>query len=449
MYSKRNDLNCEIALREYVTTTRQPKWPNQGLRDIFQSPMITIPPTATEVPVRCSTRGVDVNTVKYIHKRDIEFSEDVYQRMNVSQEPKIQNAHGVVVVDATIAENQQMFEYKRGDRLWLYIDSAMTQRKETVRVINLRTFEYGDISLQHVCWYPNYQNRSDEFWTIGGASSSSTHHCWGIGQKVDCGKSYSGIIHLPRKSRIPVAQARSLFRRRLGVVESLLKNKLEQSNKRRIGSVQKYLAVDGENHETVAGHATESVMGLQYLNYPRGDASSTSSNFCKRRRLDLSGRPSLIQSASPGCVFDSAISNPLFFPTTPKVLEIDGGNEGAIDSVTCNLYRARLTETTTFDITDPSIEADPTAIAKARGPEFPSFVSSATKDDDPIWEDIFASMKVCIKVFPSVLPPQRSYRSSFLHNTDTLVPPRLGFTLSWRFSRFSYNFIARLPKLHG
>jgi hypothetical protein len=401
MYSKRNDLNCEVALREYITTTRQPKWPNQGLRDVFRSPMITIPPTATEVPVQCFSRGVEVNTVKYIHKRDIEFAEDVYQRMNVSQEPKIQNAHGVVVVDATVGGNQKKFEYKRGDRLWLYVDSDMTQRKETVRVINLRTFDHGDINLQHVCWFPNYQSRSDEFWTIGGASSSSTRHCWGIGQRVDRGKSYSEIIHVPKKFRIPVAQARSLFRRRLGVVESLLKNKLEQSNKRRIGAVQRHPAVDGEGHGRVAGHATESVMGPQY---PRGDVSkvaSTRSYFCKRRRLDLAASSSLTRSVGPDCVSNSSIPRPLSFSTTHKILEIDEGNEGTIDAVTCNLFRVRSMETTTFDVTDPSIEADPTAIAKAYGPEFPSFVSSATKDDDPIWEYIFASMKVCIKLLPS------------------------------------------------
>lgn len=388
-----SDINCDLALRKYISHTRPPKWQNQGPRDVFESPMINILPTDTRVPVRFSTRGVDVNAVKYVPSGSIDLADGIYRKMNISQEAKWGKSHGVVVFAPP--PDKGGFEYKRGDRLWLYVDSDTPHNKDTAPVINLRTFETGSIDLQHVCWYPKYQSGEHEYWTLGGAErnhTSSQRQYWGIRQRTDGAESFTSIVWVPKVSKIPVDRARRLFRKRLDVVERLLKERSRHRDSTS-WSVDTCLTLpttnggetDDEEDEGVADHLAEPIRPRR----PTSQQPSPSVHPWKRRRLNLANPTRPVQSVDRGPIYDLDLRTSHLHLTSQKP---DAGS-GAIQSP--RLTRARPTDTAAFDVTDPLIEDDPTIISETYGSEG-SFISSAVADNDPIWESVFTSMKVSI-----------------------------------------------------
>ncbi|KAH7412465.1 hypothetical protein BKA64DRAFT_329426 [Cadophora sp. MPI-SDFR-AT-0126] len=169
-------MDCKIEGRKYVLVSQPSRWQTTRERVVVQSPMLNISKDVALVPVR-RFNGEQQNVVCFLPRTDFEKdSSDAYQRSHVNKSPSSIEAHGTAICDSSPSNE---FSYRRNDRFWIYIDSRTEEYKNTVPVINLRTYQSGLIQLDHVCWFPRICSTSicsvtkatrEQLWTPGGSA---------------------------------------------------------------------------------------------------------------------------------------------------------------------------------------------------------------------------------------------------------------------------------------
>lgn len=178
------------------------------------------------VPVK-RYNGEEQNSVCFIPKQDIEKdTSDVYDKAQVTKVTSWVDAHGVALSDSSVHEQ---IAYRRGDQFWICIGASSNGYDEVVLVINLRTFEKGDISIDQVCWYPKIQGPNQELWTLGGEtrqlkqcdSKKYSYWSWVICQQLDGSSSTTKTVEIPTKEvkmedrrLLSIAESRSMFAQR-------------------------------------------------------------------------------------------------------------------------------------------------------------------------------------------------------------------------------------------
>jgi len=227
MSSKQFDiLDCKVKVRKYVLISQPSRWNKKGVRVVVQSPMRKISKKVLLVPVK-RYNGEENNSVCLIPKQDIEKdTSDVYDKAQVTKAISWVDAHGVALSDSSVYEQ---IAYRRGDQFWICIGASTNDYDEVVTVINLRTFEKGDISIDQVCWYPKIQGPNQELWTLGAetrhlkkcGSKKYAYWSWVICQQLDGSSSTIKTVEIPTKEvkmedrrLLSIAESRSMFAQR-------------------------------------------------------------------------------------------------------------------------------------------------------------------------------------------------------------------------------------------
>jgi hypothetical protein len=147
-------LDCKVEVRKYVLISQPSRWRQKSERVVVQSPMLQISKTVLDVPVK-RFNGEEENSVCFIPKQDIEKdTSSIYEKAQVSKATSWVDAHGVALFDSSVHDK---FAYCRGHRFWICIGSNMNGYDDIVPVINLKTYEKGDIRIDQVCWHPKFQ----------------------------------------------------------------------------------------------------------------------------------------------------------------------------------------------------------------------------------------------------------------------------------------------------
>jgi hypothetical protein len=147
-------IDCTVPIRKYVLVSKPSRWKQKSQRVVVQSPMLTISKTVLEVPVR-RFNGEEENVVCFLPKQDIEKdTSSIYEKEQVSKVTSMVDAHGVALFDSTPPDD---FMYCRGHRFWICIGTNWSGYDKSVPVINLDTYEKGDIEIDQVCWFPKIQ----------------------------------------------------------------------------------------------------------------------------------------------------------------------------------------------------------------------------------------------------------------------------------------------------
>jgi hypothetical protein len=227
MSSKQPDIqDCEVGIRKYVLVSQPSRWRQKGERVVVQSPMLEISKTVSVIPVK-RYNGEEQNSVCFIPKEDIEKdTSNVYDKARVSKATSRVNSHGVALFDSSIHDQ---FAYKRDDRFWICIGANTNGYDQIVPVINLRTFEKGDIGVDRVCWNPKIQGPNQELWTLGGetrklkqcGAGKYSHWSWVVCQKLDGTSSTTKTVEIPTKEvkmedrrQLSTSESRYLFEKR-------------------------------------------------------------------------------------------------------------------------------------------------------------------------------------------------------------------------------------------
>lgn len=146
-------LDCKVEVRKYVLISQPSRWRQKGERVVVQSPMLQLPKTVLVVPVK-RFNGAEQNSVLFLPRQDIEKdTSSIYDKAKVSTSTSWVDAHGVALFDSSPHDN---FAYRRGHQFWIYVDADIPY-DDCVPVINLRTYEQGDIRIDQVCWFPKIQ----------------------------------------------------------------------------------------------------------------------------------------------------------------------------------------------------------------------------------------------------------------------------------------------------
>jgi hypothetical protein len=220
-------LDCKVEVRNYVLISQPSRWSQKSGRVVVQSPMRDISKTVLLVPVKLYN-GEEQNSVCFIPKQDIEKdTSDVYDKFQVSKTTSWVDAHGVALFDSSV---HGQISYRQGDRFWICIGANTDGYDKVVPVINLRTFEKGDISIDEVCWYPKIQGPNEELWTLGGetrhlkqcGAKKYSYWSWVISQQLDSSPSITKTVEIPTKEvkmederLFSSAKSQTLFNKRL------------------------------------------------------------------------------------------------------------------------------------------------------------------------------------------------------------------------------------------
>lgn len=236
-------LDCKVEVRKYVLVSQPSRWRQKGERVVVHSPMLKMPKTVLDVPVK-RFNGEEDNSACFIPKQDIEKdTSSIYDKAKVSTTTSWVDAHGVALC-ASSPDNQ--FGYERGHKFWICIGANTNGYDEVVPVINLQTCEKGDISLDHVCWFPKIQGANvsvhcssrriyadpvqGELWTLGGGprllrlsgTKNYSYLSWAICQHLDGSPATTKNVRLPAKDvktedirQLSLSESRSLFKKRL------------------------------------------------------------------------------------------------------------------------------------------------------------------------------------------------------------------------------------------
>jgi hypothetical protein len=146
--------DCKVRIRKYVLVSQPSRWGQKSERVVVQSPMLEISKTVLDVPVK-RYNGEEQNSVCFIPKQDIEKdTNSIYEKTQISRTTSWVDAHGVALFDSTLHDQ---IAYLRGDRFWICIGTNTNGYDELVPVINLRTYEKGDVGIDQVCWFPKIQ----------------------------------------------------------------------------------------------------------------------------------------------------------------------------------------------------------------------------------------------------------------------------------------------------
>ncbi|PVH86581.1 hypothetical protein DL98DRAFT_582534 [Cadophora sp. DSE1049] len=206
-------MDCKLEGRKYVLVSQPSRWQKKRERVVVQSPVLNIPKDVLLVPVR-RFNGEQQNVVCFLPRTDFEKdSSDAYQRSHVNNSPSSIEAHGTAICDSSPSDD---FSYSRNDRFWIYVDSKTEEYKDTVPVINLRTYQSGVIQINHVCWFPKIKSTSmcsvtkspgEQLWTPGGSarqcklSGSKKYALWSfvVCQYTDGTKPIGKSVMIPAK----------------------------------------------------------------------------------------------------------------------------------------------------------------------------------------------------------------------------------------------------------
>ncbi|KAN0122997.1 hypothetical protein V8E51_001323, partial [Hyaloscypha variabilis] len=216
--------NCQVKVRKYILVSQPSRWRKKGDRVVVQSPMLEISKPVLEVPVR-RFNGEEQNSVCFIPKQDIERdTSSLYDKENLSKATVWVDAHGVALLDSSV---HSQFAYRQGDRFWICIGANTNSYGEIVPVINLRTFEKGDIGISQVCWYPKIRGPNGEVWTLGGGtrqlkcSGVTSYWSWVICQQLD-GCLLTKSVEIPGREvelkdtrQLSTDESRSLFQKKI------------------------------------------------------------------------------------------------------------------------------------------------------------------------------------------------------------------------------------------
>jgi hypothetical protein len=116
--------------------------------------------TFSSIPVKRFS-GEEDNSVCFLPVTDIDKdSSNIYDKARVSKSTSWIEAHGVTLFDSAPDEE---LEYRCGDCFWICVGPDTNKYQTIVPVINLRTFEDGDIPVDRVCWYPKIKGPNNEF----------------------------------------------------------------------------------------------------------------------------------------------------------------------------------------------------------------------------------------------------------------------------------------------
>lgn len=142
-----------------------------------------------------------------------------YKSKKVETVSKPKRVHGVAIVDSPPGPD---YNYKRGDRLWLHMESKKPAELDnlTAPVVNLRTYETGTILIRHVCWYPRAKGPSGELWTFGGMVSlvggqKTQSWIWAVIQSRDGKTTECDMVQLTPDCQIEPPERVALFKERL------------------------------------------------------------------------------------------------------------------------------------------------------------------------------------------------------------------------------------------
>jgi hypothetical protein len=153
-FTEANIIDCKVAIRKYVLVSQPSRWKHKSQRVVVLSPMLNITKAILEVPVR-RFNGEEDNSVCFLPKQDIEKdTSSIYEKAQVSQLTSCVDAHGVALFDSAPSDD---FMYCRGHRFWICIGTNWSGYDKSVPVINLHTYEKGDIEIDQVCWFPKIQ----------------------------------------------------------------------------------------------------------------------------------------------------------------------------------------------------------------------------------------------------------------------------------------------------
>jgi hypothetical protein len=224
-------LDCKVEVRKYVLVSQPSRWRQKSERVVVQSPMLKITESVSVVPVK-RYKGEEENSVCFIPKEDIEKdTSKIYDKTRVSTGTSWVDAHGVALFDSSVHDQ---IIYLRGDPFWICIGASTKGYEQIVPVINLRTYEKGDVEIEQVCWYPKIQGPNQELWTPGGetrklkqgGAGEYSHWCWVVCQKLDGTPPTTKTVEIPTnevnmKDRrlLSISETRSLFEKRKRFVD--------------------------------------------------------------------------------------------------------------------------------------------------------------------------------------------------------------------------------------
>jgi hypothetical protein len=198
--------DCKAQVRKYVLVSQPSRWSQRGDRVVVQSPVLKID-TVSVVPVKRfkGGGGEEDNSVCFLPRKDIEKdSSSVYENSRVKKTSSFVGAHGAALCDSAPDDE---FQYKYGAPFWIMIGANTSKYQTTVPVINLHTFEYGTIAIDHVCWYPKFRGPNKEIWTLGGEKRILKHDrpkkfstwSWAICQNLDGSATTTKNVEIPGK----------------------------------------------------------------------------------------------------------------------------------------------------------------------------------------------------------------------------------------------------------
>ncbi|KAE8443449.1 hypothetical protein EG329_001846 [Mollisiaceae sp. DMI_Dod_QoI] len=221
--SQNETLDCRVRVRKYVLIAQPTRWRQKSERVVVQSPMLDIPSTITQVPVK-RYHGEEQNCVCFIPRTDIEKdASNIYEKSQVSRATFTVIAHGVAIIDSSPSDD---LKYLYGDTFWISIGANTNGYEESVPVINLRTRQSGIIQVDRVCWYPKIRGPGQELWTLGGETRKLKHYgskkfsswSWVVCQYMDGTKSTTKNVEIPTKdfamadrSLLSASDSRALF----------------------------------------------------------------------------------------------------------------------------------------------------------------------------------------------------------------------------------------------
>lgn len=199
-------LTCDLQVQNHVLKRNSELWPKERGRIAVQIPIPTGSTTPDIVAVRRYTKCQKENAVCLASSKAFEKdTSKVYTAEKVSQEPYVIKAHGVVLVDSS---DRSDFEYRRGDKVWLYVARSSQGYEDSVPVANLRTSELGTVNVDHVCWYPTHQSGDGKLWTLGGTlqelqleAGKKQLWSWGVWQAVDSRQAGGQMARLEEGSK--------------------------------------------------------------------------------------------------------------------------------------------------------------------------------------------------------------------------------------------------------
>jgi hypothetical protein len=136
-------LDCKVKVRKYVLVSQPSRWRKKSDRVVVQSPMLQISKPILEVPVR-RFNGEEQNSVCFIPKQDIERDTSSIYEKEQSQQSDSRGLMLTVLPCLTVLFIVNLHTVEETD-FGSALRANTNSYGDIVPVINLRTFEKGDI----------------------------------------------------------------------------------------------------------------------------------------------------------------------------------------------------------------------------------------------------------------------------------------------------------------